>query len=545
MRRWLSAVLVAGGLTCFVVEPGLAAEANLSGDWAGWAYFDGTNGDAPVRLSIRREDWGYTVRFDELVRREYDLPATLLEWREPHVVIERKRPNGQLIRLEGNLSGDIVAGSVNWVGISGRFELIRSAERFSRLRPEAFADLTGSYHLATDRTLVVTARRWGELLYTDLGTGHQGTLFPVDKDSFLVGPAMYVPGPVQARVAFHRDEKNSVRSVEWTAASGEKLSGRRIEIREEEVRFGEAPQVLVGTLLQPAGAGPLPAAVVLGGSGWADRSTCRRDAEILASFGMATLIFDRRGHGGSTGSKVHSFEDDARDALAAARFLRARPNILPNAIGVTGRSQGGWIAPLAASQSADVRFLVLFVPPAITPVEQETTRRLNELADQGFGKKAQEQEKAYFELAVQYSQTRSNWPQYVAAYERAKAAGFPEDVLAPDKPDDPDWEWGRLNWRYDPIPILERVHCPVIALFGGADRNVVPNQNMSRMRAALLRAGNTDFRLIEVPGANHGLVSPPAGTSSLPHHRQIGIGNQGWPEVSAWLHAHLKLAGEN
>jgi hypothetical protein len=54
----------------------------------------------------------------------------------------------------------------------------------------------------------------------------------------------------------------------------------------------------------------------------------------------------------------------------------------------------------------------------------------------------------------------------------------------------------------------------------------------------LERAGNHDFTLIEVPGANHGLVTLPPGASKLPFHRGFTIGNQGWPDVQRWLAAH-------
>ena len=145
------------------------------------------------------------------------------------------------------------------------------------------------------------------------------------------------------------------------------------------------------------------------------------------------------------------------------------------------------------------------------------------------------------DLAWEYSVHRAGWESYLAARNSAQSAGFPEDVLESDKPDDPDWEWDRLNWRYDPIPALEKVRCPVLALFGGADRNVVPEDNLPPMRRALKKAGNRDVTLLVVPGANHGLVT--VSPESVPLHRLTGIGDQGWPQVQRWLAAHLSLDG--
>ena len=61
----------------------------------------------------------------------------------------------------------------------------------------------------------------------------------------------------------------------------------------------------------------------------------------------------------------------ARDAAAAARFLAAQPEIDRTRVGLTGQSQAGWIAPLAAAREPAVRFLALFSGPAVTADEND------------------------------------------------------------------------------------------------------------------------------------------------------------------------------
>jgi pimeloyl-ACP methyl ester carboxylesterase len=483
------------------------------------------------------------VRFDELSRRAYDLPALIVEWTPPRLVIERTRPNGQRIRLEGELDGDEIHGRIAWVDSRGSFELVRAVEPIAHIAPETFADLQGSYRLGPDRTLVIGSRFWGELIYTDLATGRQGTLFPRDRDVFYVGGANYVPRPVEAHLRFFRNEDGKPERVEWHAGDGATVSGPHLGIEAEDVRFVSGHVELAGTLLRPSGGERRAAAVVLGGSNWAGRDACRRDAEILTSFGLTTLIFDRRGNGESQGEAVHSFQDDATDALAAVRFLRARADVVGDQIGVTGRSQSGWVAPITATLGdKEVAFLVLFVPPAISPADQEKTRRTNVLADAGFDADTQDLVRRHVDAAIRYAETHRSWEEYAALRARAVAAGIPDDELESATPDDPEWKWGELNWRYDPVPTLERVKTPTLALFGAADRNVVPAENLPRMRRALERAGNRDATLIEVPGADHGLVTLPPGASKLPFHRGSAIGNQGWPTVQRWLAAR-RLAG--
>jgi hypothetical protein len=50
---------------------------------------------------------------------------------------------------------------------------------------------------------------------------------------------------------------------------------------------------------------------------------------------------------------------------------------------------------------------------------------------------------------------------------------------------------------------LEQTHCPVLALGGDKDVQVVASANLPRIRAALLRGGNTHIEVRELPGLNH------------------------------------------
>lgn len=534
------------------------AADSLAGDWVGWAYLD-EGGDLPLRLRLEAgPDGGLAARFDELVSRRYDLPVERVEWAAPRLVLERRRPGGTVILLEGERAGGALRGRLDWAGHEGDFELTRSPERLSRLAAETFEDCQGTYRLSAGsgetRTLVVSSRFWGELLFTDLATGRAGTLFPVDRDRFFAGSAMYVPAPVHTRAAFVRDDEGEVTGLEWTEeATGQALRGERVAFAEEEVAFtADDGTPFAGTLIRPDVPGPLPAVAVLGGSNWGERGTVRPDASVLASFGLAALIYDKRGHGGSGGEETVPFARTAADAVAAVRYLRGRPDVLPDQVGLTGRSRGGWFAPLAASLSDDVAFLVLFVPPAISPAEQETTRRLNLLLGEGRPPEVITRAEEALAEAWRYGATAEGWETYAEARRRAVEAGVPEDLLESDRPDPADWAWIRLNMAHDPVPALERVSVPVLALFGEADRNVVPEENLPRMRAALERAGNRDVELVVVPGADHGLRVRPdsesgaeAGADPVPLHRQVGFGPAGWPTVERWLAERLDVWGSS
>lgn len=537
----VGAMVLALSMTCVVVaakppSPGVSP----TGDWVGWAYLD-EGGDFPLRFRIETGANGLVARFDELVSQRYDLPVDHLAWAPPAFSLRRTRPGGAVISMTGTIQGDGIEGRFDWAGHKGNFEMAKSPILLTRTPPRAFVDCEGIYRLSNGDTLVIGSRFWGELLYTDLGTGRFGTLFPTDTDEFFLGGAIYVPSPIEARLRFIRKGDN-VRKVEQRDGDGTVVSGERTPITEEQVSFESDGVKLSGTVLRPAGSHALPGAVVLGGSNWARRSSNRRDAEIFASFGMTTLIYDKRGFGESGGKRTVPFLETARDAAAAARFLEKRPDVIDGEVGLVGRSRTGWVAPLAASIEPRIAYLVLFVPPAVSPAVQETTRRTDELEDAGAKPETIAAVKKMLAAAWRWAATGDGWDQYVQLREKAKDAGAPDDVFEPSDPNDPSWQWTRLNMGYDPVPTLEEVRTPLLALFGGEDRNVVPEDNVPRMRKALEKAGNRDFKLIVVPGVNHGLRVVHHGLE-IPMHRQTGFGPSGWLDVEGWLGRHVDLGG--
>jgi hypothetical protein len=56
---------------------------------------------------------------------------------------------------------------------------------------------------------------------------------------------------------------------------------------------------------------------------------------------------------------------------------------------------------------------------------------------------------------------------------------------------------------YDPATALRKVTCPVLAINGEKDTQVLPQQNLPAIRAALEQAGNKHFEIDELPGLNH------------------------------------------
>src|SRR6185436_4144365 len=146
--------------------------------------------------------------------------------------------------------------------------------------------------------------------------------------------------------------------------------------RDEQVTFQNAKAgiTLAGTLTTPAGTTPSPAVVLITGSGAEDRDETVFGhkpflvlADTLTRKGVAVLRVDDRGVGGSGGKvDTSTSEDFAEDALAGIAYLKTRPDIDAKHIGLIGHSEGGLIAPIAATRSKDVAFIVLMAGPGLT-----------------------------------------------------------------------------------------------------------------------------------------------------------------------------------
>ena len=66
-------------------------------------------------------------------------------------------------------------------------------------------------------------------------------------------------------------------------------------------------------------------------------------------------------------------------------------------------------------------------------------------------------------------------------------------------------------YDYDPVPALERVTCPLLAIWGQRDIYVPVAASAERFAAALGRGGDGSFRLEVVADADHGLRLPATG----------------------------------
>jgi hypothetical protein len=295
---------------------------------------------------------------------------------------------------------------------------------------------------------------------------------------------------------------------------------------EEEVAYENAAAnvKLAGTLTLPKSPRPAPAVILITGSGAQDRDESimgHRPFLVLADYltrrGIAVLRLDDRGVGGSTGDPTAATTEDLTlDVLAGVAYLKTRREIDPQKIGLMGHSEGGIIAPLAASRSGDAAWIVLLAGTGVTG--EEIIHRQSLLLGQALGVKEAE-------LAVSRAGAErifniiKHQPDLAKAQQQVRDAMVELATAATPSPDDKTKKtiedssdarakalvspWFRFFLTYDPVPVLKKVRCPVLAINGQMDLQVDPKQNLPPIEAALKSGGNSDFTVKELPGLNH------------------------------------------
>ena len=138
-------------------------------------------------------------------------------------------------------------------------------------------------------------------------------------------------------------------------------------IKELPVTFGNHEVMLQGKILFPAESStdsPVPGAVLCHGFG-ANQKAVESSARIITNQGVATFIFDFRGHGSSGGAVDGRMADDIVDAWD---ILKQFPEIDKSRMGIIGHSLGAMSAIMAAEKVENPRALVaLSCPPQVDP----------------------------------------------------------------------------------------------------------------------------------------------------------------------------------
>ena len=329
----------------------------------------------------------------------------------------------------------------------------------------------------------------------------------------------------------------------------------------EEVAFDSRPGVrMAGTLTLPKDhKGSVPTVLLIAGSGPNNRNETILNhqvflvlADYLTRRGIGVLRYDKRGIGKSTGNYAQATSlDFAADAEAGVAYLKTRKEVDGAKIGLIGHSEGGLIAPLVASRNRSVAFIVLMAGPGLNG---EQILYLQSALISKAGGATEETVAANRKTQEQMFAIAKTEKNPATAKQRMRALidklwmEYTEEQRAAIKSKDPLYAqvnavvspWMVTFLTYDPVPALQKVTCPVLALNGSRDLQVPPKEDLSRIEAALKVAGNTDYTIKELPNLNHLFQTCTTGSPAEYGNIEETMAPIALQTVGDWIAAHTK-----
>ena len=190
-------------------------------------------------------------------------------------------------------------------------------------------------------------------------------------------------------------------------------------------------------------------------------------ADYLARQGIASLRYDDRATGKSTGGDVQNAtsEDFARDAEAGLDLLRSKKAF--SKVGIIGHSEGGLIAFLLGAQKK-TDFIVSLAGPG---VKGDTL-----------------------------SAVQSNRIMELSGIDSTLTVKMTVKKIRQD-PQFQKFRWYQWFLDYDPSDNIGKTHCPVFALNGDHDTQVISSQNLTAIKQLLPKSKKNLFK--EYLGLNH------------------------------------------
>ncbi|WP_162875461.1 alpha/beta hydrolase [Sphingomonas crusticola] len=316
----------------------------------------------------------------------------------------------------------------------------------------------------------------------------------------------------------------------------------------QDVRIrSDAGVVLAGTLRLPLGRGrgPFPTVVVIAGSGANGRGGFDLLMSRLLADGIATLEYDKRGVGQSTGTLIDTVPLMARDTAAAVAFLRQRRDVDAKRVALVGHSQGGAVASAVAAADPHLRGIVMLAGPTVPGDEMVLAQYGEQVRAAGVDATAVARQQAAIRRLIEAHAAHADAATMASLRQRLSDDLVATKLAPPDSAEtavatlDSDVALAVWNYRFDRV--LGSVRVPVLAMFGTLDVLVPAALHAPAARAAL--AGNPAAEVVVYPGLNHAFQH--ATTSSLANIAALGPPNSA-PEmigrVGDWLDRQFGLA---
>jgi pimeloyl-ACP methyl ester carboxylesterase len=354
-----------------------------------------------------------------------------------------------------------------------------------------------------------------------------GAYGPGDSGDFVV--VVPLPDPAQSaqRYLFRDGRRGSTADanapvrcladdVEVRDVDGAVALWPRRKLAQTDTVFDSHGARMAGRLIEPETRDALPLVVMVHGS---ERSSATGSvyAYALAAQGLRVFAYDKRGTGASQGDYTQNFELLADDAAAALAHAKTMANGRTSRVGYYGGSQGGWVAPLAATRSA-ADFVAVGFGLVVSPIDEDREQMINEARKAGLDANAMATVDRLSQATARLltSQFRDGlealdavrreldgqpWADTIQGEHSGRMLRTPDDVLR--RVGRPLFDQYELIWDYDSVGALRRVKVPLLWVLAEDDREAP----IERTRDALLTLidDGQPIELYMFPDTDHGM----------------------------------------
>lgn len=294
---------------------------------------------------------------------------------------------------------------------------------------------------------------------------------------------------------------------------------QQIPFTTRDTKFTSVGTELAGRLIEPSGkpGSQRPLVVMVHGS---ERTPSLNSAYgySLAAQGIVVFVYDKRGTGASDGMYTQNFDLLAADAAAALAQAKTMAQGQFTRAGYFGGSQGGWVAPLAATRSA-ADFVAIGFGLVASPIDEDREEMISEARALGLGDEAMtlidrlsastarlvlsDFKQGYEELAqVKRELDRHAWSKQINGEYSGEMLRLSEDELR--RIGRPLFDNVELIWDYDSVAVLKRLNVPLLWVLAAEDREA-PIETTRSALLELKKAGKP-IDLYLFPDTDHGMM---------------------------------------
>lgn len=402
---------------------------------------------------------------------------------------------------------------------------------------------TGAYELSDGSKFVIQPSDEQNLRYR-FPDGTSGKLYPVAA-GYESGEGWSVREPVTLRVACNGEE---VRFHRQDAAA---LTGRKIALPTTPITVERAEGSLYGELVAPLKNKPRAVVVLQYGSGRDSAVTDNFLQHLLPLDDIAVFVFDKAGTGRSTGQFSMHIGMLADDLAAAVRAVREQPGVKGVPVGVMGESQGGWVAPVAATK-VPVDFVVVSYGLAVPMTGEDSEEMAQSLRAKGHGAavlaKGQEIHRATTRVFVsRFTEGLDEVERLQSAYGNEpwfKDIGGDYSTLLMTTPAGELMKWKEYfnhpyDIEYDTLPAISSIKVPQLWVLAADDTEAPIDGTLTRLQE--LKAKGVPLEIKVFPGADHGMIAVRSGPEGP---QPIGRTAKGYFELlGTWIGGRTVATG--